>query len=311
MRILVVGAGAIGGYLGACLVRAGRDVTFLVRPARAAKLAQGALRVSGVAGAFSVPARTILADAIAEPFDVILFAVKSYAADDAIAQFAPAVGANSAVIPMLNGMRHMQSLNARFGAARVLGGSAMFSANLDPDGGVVLNTPNPYITFGEQAGGPSQRVAAIASVLTAEGFETRQSEAAMLDMWEKWAAIAANTSATCMMRAALGDILAAPGGRQLLLDLVHETGSVAAAAGFKPRPAIVEFQINLFMTEGSTIVASPLRDIERGSVTEGEAIVGALADRARALGVPTPLLDLARCHLGAYEARRKREQRSG
>jgi 2-dehydropantoate 2-reductase len=191
MRILVVGAGAIGGYLGACLVRAGRDVTFLVRPARAAKLAKGALRVSGASGSFSVPARTILADAIAEPFDVILFAVKSYAADEAIAQFAPAVGANSAVIPMLNGMRHMQSLSARFGADRVLGGSAMFSANLDPDGGVVLNTPNPYITFGEQAGGPSQRVAAIASVLTAEGFETRQSEAAMLDMWEKWAAIAA------------------------------------------------------------------------------------------------------------------------
>jgi 2-dehydropantoate 2-reductase len=311
MRILIVGAGAVGGYLGACLARADRDVTFLVRPGRAARLAESGLRVSGVGGSFNVPARTILADTIDETFDIIIFAVKSYAADEAIADFAPRIGSNTAIIPMLNGMRHMQSLNARFGPDRVFGGYAMFSANLDTEGNVVLNNPNPYITFGEQSAGSSQRVDAVASELTVPGFEARRSETAMLDMWEKWAAIATNTSATCLMRAAVGDILTAPGGRQLFLDLVHETCSVAAAAGFKPRFAIVEsMMINTFTTEGSTIVASPLRDIERGSITEGETIVGALADRARALGVPTPLLDLARCHFGAYEARRRRERQT-
>jgi 2-dehydropantoate 2-reductase len=136
----------------------------------------------------------------------------------------------------------------------------------------------------------------------------RLSDVAMLDMWEKWAVIAANASATGLMRAAIGDILLAPGGRKLLLDLARETIAVATAAGFKPRHALDDFMVTFFTTEGSTVIASPVRDIERGATTEGEVIIGAYADRARALGVPTPLLDLARCHFAAYEARRKREQ---
>jgi 2-dehydropantoate 2-reductase len=308
MRILIVGAGAIGGYLGACLTRGGRDVTYLVRPARAAQLAGRDLQVSGVDGAFSVPARAIVAEDVREPFDVILVAVKSYSLDTVIPQFAPAVGSSTAIIPMLNGMRHMGSLNARFGAARVLCGAAMFSANLTSDGGVILNTPNPYITFGEQADGLGERTKSLAALLTVDGFEARSSDVAMLDMWEKWAGIAANTSATGLMRAAVGDILLAPGGRKLLLDLLQETFAVATAAGFKPRSAFRELLTTFFTTEGSTVVASPLRDIERAATTEGEIIIGPYADHARALGVPTPLLDLARCHFAAYEARRKREQ---
>lgn len=143
MRILIVGAGAIGGYLGACLTRGGRDVTYLVRPARAAQLAGCELHVSGVGGEFNVPARAIVAEDVREPFDVILVAVKSYALDAVIPQVAPAVGPTTAIIPMLNGMRHMASLNGRFGAARVLCGAAMFSANLTTNGGVTLNTQIP------------------------------------------------------------------------------------------------------------------------------------------------------------------------
>jgi 2-dehydropantoate 2-reductase len=283
-------------------------VTYLVRPARAAQLAGRDLQVSGVDGAFSVPARAIVAEDVREPFDAVLVAVKSYALDAVISQFAQAVGPMTAIIPMLNGMRHMATLNVRFGAARVLCGTAMFSANLSSDGGVALNTPNPYITFGEQPGGFSERTNSLAALLTVDGLDARSSDVAMQDMWEKWAGIAANTSATGLMRAAVGDILLAPGGRQLMLDLLQETFAVATAAGFTPRPAFREFLVTFFTTEGSTVVASPLRDIERAATTEGEIIIGPYADRARALGVPTPLLDLARCHFAAYEARRKREQ---
>jgi 2-dehydropantoate 2-reductase len=308
MRILIVGAGAIGGYLGACLTRGGREVTYLVRPARAAQLAGSGLHVNSADGAFNVSARAIVAEDVCEPFDVILVAVKSYALDAVIPQFAPAVGPNTAIIPMLNGMRHIGSLNGRFGAARVLCGAAMFSANLTPDGGVKRNTPNPYIIFGEQAVGLGERTKSLAALLTVDGFEARPSDVAMQDMWEKWASIATMSSASGLMRAAVGDILLAPGGRKLLLDLLQEIFAVATAAGFKPRPAFGEFLVTFFTTEGSTIVGSPLRDIERGATTEGEIIIGPYADRARALGVPTPLLNLARCHFAAYEARRKREQ---
>jgi len=308
MRILIVGAGAVGGYLGACLTRAGRDVTFLVRSGRAAQLARTGLQVSGARGAFNVSAKTMIADELREPFDIVLVSVKSYAINEAIAQFTPAVGPNSTIIPVLNGMRHMRSLNDGFGTERVLGGYAMFSANLNEEGGVVLNTQFAHLTFGEQVGGLSKRTDTIAELLTVDGFEVHASDAAMQDMWEKWASIAANTSATGLMRAAVGDILSAPGGRRMMLDIVAETCAVAAAAGFALRPPMIEFMVNFFTTEGSTVVASPLRDIERGATTEGELIIGEFADRARALGVQTPLLDLTRCHFGAYEFRRRRER---
>jgi ketopantoate reductase len=126
----------------------------------------------------------------------------------------------------------------------------MFSANLTSDGGVKLNTPNPYIIFGEQAVGLSERTKSLAALLTVDGFEARSSDVAMQDMWEKWASIATMSSASGLMRAAVGDILHAPGGRKLLLDLLQETFAVATAAGFKPRPAFGEFLVTFFTTEG-------------------------------------------------------------
>src|SRR5262245_46020853 len=116
MRILVIGAGALGGYFGGCLVRAARDVTFLVRPARAEQLERDGLRVVSPHGNFWFPVKTVTAGQIREPFDLILLAVKSYSLEDAVDQFAPAVGPTTAILPVINGMSHIDSLCARFGA---------------------------------------------------------------------------------------------------------------------------------------------------------------------------------------------------
>src|SRR5436305_14910869 len=137
MRILVIGAGALGGYFGGCLVRAGRDVTFQVRPHRAAQLARDGLRIVSPHGDFTVPAATVLAGATREPFDLVLVGVKSYSLDEAMDQFASAVGPDTAILPILNGMGHIDRLAAKFGAARVLGGMANISAGLDAEGRVV------------------------------------------------------------------------------------------------------------------------------------------------------------------------------
>src|SRR5262245_43486148 len=130
MRILVVGAGALGGYFGACLLRAGRDVKFLVRPQRAAQMARVGLRIIGKRGDFAIPAPTVSAAELREPYDVILVAVKAYSFKEAAEQFTPAVGPTSAIVPILNGMRHIDQLVSSFGSARVLGGMAQISATL-------------------------------------------------------------------------------------------------------------------------------------------------------------------------------------
>jgi len=306
MRILVIGAGALGGYFGACLVRAGRDVTFMVRPRRAEQLAHDGLRVVSPHGDFDVPATTALAGAIREPFDLILVGVKSYSLDPAMDQFAPAVGPNTVMLPVLNGMGHLDRLIARFGAAHVMGGMANISAGVDAQGHITQFFPIHDLVYGEIAGGPSERTRALATCFDGAGFNGRASDEVMQDMWEKFVQLGLGAGITCLMRACIGDILAAPGGREAMFGIFDECCAVATASGFKPRPAFIEFDTALITTVGSPVKWSMLRDIERGSTTEGEHILGDMVARARALDIATPILDLARTHVAAYEIGRAR-----
>ena len=306
MRILVIGAGALGGYFGGCLVRAGRDVTFLARPRRAAQLASGGLQIISPHGDFTVAAATILADAIGAPFDLILVGVKSYSLDEAMDQFAAAVGPDTAILPVLNGMGHLDRLSARFGAGHVLGGMANISAGVDAEGRIVQFIPLHDLVFGEMPGGSSDRTRRLEACFENAGFNARASDAVMQAMWEKFAQLGCGAGITCLMRASIGDILAAPGGREAMFELFDECCAVATAAGFRPRPAHIEFVRTLITTEGSPLKWSMLRDIERGSTTEGEHILGDMVARARALGIATPTLNLARTHVAAYEIGRSR-----
>jgi 2-dehydropantoate 2-reductase len=307
MRVLVIGAGALGGYFGGCLLRAGRHVTFLVRPQRAAQLARNGLRIKSPHGDFAMPARTILADAVSSPFDLILLAVKSYSLEEAMEQFAPAVGPATAILPVINGMSHLDRLSARFGAERVLGGMAIISATLDTDGRVVQLLPAHDLVFGELAGGFSDRSRALSAVLDGAGFNVRASDVVMQDMWEKWAGLATNAGITCLMRASLGDIISVPDGQDAIIRLFHECCAVAKASGFAPRLSFVDYCMSMFNTAGSPLKASMLRDIERGAPTEGEHVLGDLIERARRFGIETPVIVLARSHVAAYEACRARE----
>jgi len=306
MRVLVIGAGALGGYYGACLVRAGGDVTFLVRPARAEQLRRNGLQVVSPHGDFAVQPKLLLASDLKEPFDVVLVGVKAYSLDDAMDQFAAAVGADTMILPILNGLKHIDALTARFGAARVLGGLANVSAGLDADGRVVQFMANQTVVFGEIEGSLSKRALALETLLQVPGIDVRASETIMHDMWEKFVQLSTVAGITCLMRASIGDILAVPNGEQSIFRLFAECCSVATASGFEPRAPFIEFDRKLFTTKDSPLKASMLRDIERGSITEAEHILGDIANRARTLGVDTPLLDLARAHVAAYEIGRQR-----
>jgi len=308
MRYLIVGAGALGGYYGGRLLEAGCDVTFLVRPNRAKALAETGLRVRSRFGDIDIPApRCVLADALAARYDVVVVAAKAYDLTEAMHSFAPAVGEATAVLPLMNGLSHIDALKAHFGAHRVLGGVCLISAALDADGTVRHFNDLHTLLFGELDGSRSPRVQSIAADFSKANFDGRLSTQIVQDLWEKWLFIAAAAGMTCLMRASIGDIVAA-GGADLSLALVDECATIAAAAGHAPAPASVTRARVALTAAGSPITASMLKDIERGARIEADHIIGDLLSRAPDGPASKPLLRLVYAHLKSYEARRAREQ---
>jgi len=304
MRILVVGAGAIGGYFGGRLLEAGRDVTFLVRPGRAAQLARTGLAVRSRFGDIDQSAPTVLAERIDRPFDVILLSCKAFDLDDAIASFAPAIGTDSAVLPLLNGMRHVDALEKRFGAGAVLGGQCAISTTLDADGRILHLNDVHSLSYGERDAAQSARVAAIAECFAGTKFVSTASNTIVQEMWEKWVFISALAGITCLMRAPIGDIITG-GAVDVATALLEECAAIARQLGFAPREAAMQRFRATVSAPGSSFAASMLRDVERGARTEAVHILGDLLQRS---GNPAayPVLRIAYGHLLTYEAQRTR-----
>jgi 2-dehydropantoate 2-reductase len=305
MRILVVGAGAIGGYFGGRSLQAGADVTFLVRPKRAAELADAGLVIKSPVGDVTLKhPPTVQADKLSEKFDVVLLSCKAFDLEDAIKSFAPAVGPDTAVIPLLNGMKHLDVLDAKFGRARVLGGLCTIAVTLNEKREVVHLQPLQSLTFGERDGNTTDRVRAIAGIFATGNFGSKTSEEIIQEMWEKWVFLASLAASTCLMRASVGNILAAPAGKDFVLGMLDECSAVAAAEGHAPRPAFLERTRGMLTAEGSPMTASMFRDIKAGAPVEADHVIGDLVARADAAKVPVPKLRTAYTHLKAYERQR-------
>jgi 2-dehydropantoate 2-reductase len=305
MRILVVGAGAIGGYFGGRLLQAGRDVTFLVRPKRAAELASAGLVIKSPSGDVTLKnPPTVQADKLNEKFDVVLLSCKAFDLADAIKSFAPAVGPNTSIIPLLNGMLHLNVLDQKFGAERVLGGLCAIAVTLNEAREVVHLMPMQSLSFGERDGKMSDRVRAIADVFTSGNFGATASEHIMQDMWEKWVFLASLAASTSLMRTSVGNILAAPGGKDFLLGMFDECSAIASAEGFAPAGPYFQRTRGNLTAEGSPMTASMFRDIRAGLAVEADHVIGDLVARADAAKVPVPKLRIAYTHLKAYEKQR-------
>ncbi|MGE5157811.1 MAG: 2-dehydropantoate 2-reductase [Gemmatimonas sp.] len=305
MRVLVVGAGAIGGYFGGRMLQAGQDITFLVRPRRAAELASAGLVIKSPNGDVTLKnPPTVQADTLTGKFDVVLLSCKAYDLDDAIQSFAPAVGSQTSIVPLLNGMLHLDILDRAFGRGRVLGGLCAIAATLNDKREVVQLAPMQSLTFGERDGGLSERVRAIAEVFKSGNFNGTASENILQDMWEKWVFLASLAAATSLMRASLGNILAAPRGKDFVLGIFDECKAVAAAEGFPPRAPFLERTLAMLTTEGSPLTASMFRDIKAGLPVEADHVIGDLIARGETAKVPVPRLHVAYTHLKAYERER-------
>ncbi|MBS0336611.1 MAG: 2-dehydropantoate 2-reductase [Proteobacteria bacterium] len=309
MKILVLGAGAVGGYFGGRLVQAGADVTFLARPKRAELMAREGLRVKSRAGDISQKVRVVTQDQLKPGYDLVILTAKAYDLGSAIDAVAPAVQGECMVLPLLNGMSHLATLDARFGAERVLGGVAYIASTLGPDGTILHLGDAHKIAFGPRDG--SARAAAVCRSLESLFAKTQvshvRSETILQVMWDKWVFLASIAGMTAMMRAAIGDILEADAGERLLLGMLSECVSVAKAEGYPVSDAILATHRKTLTHKGSPATASMMRDTENGGPTEADQILGAMLALARKHSLAAPITEVAYTHMQAYAARRKRE----
>ncbi|WP_322049500.1 2-dehydropantoate 2-reductase [Paraburkholderia sp. J67] len=314
MRILVVGAGATGGYFGGRLAAAGRDVTFLVRGARAAQLhADGLVIRSRQGGDLTLrDPQTVTREALAAPgaqsYDLVLLSCKAYDLDDAIDSFAAAVGPETVILPLLNGMRHLEVLQARFGTQAVLGGVCLIASTLNEKREIVHLNDSHAITFGELGGGVSARVDAIAAAFSNAGFNLKASDRILQEMWEKWVFLASLAGSTCLFRAPVGVIVATPDGAATIERLFAECRAVATEHGHTVRDSFLERSRAMLFATGSSLTASMLRDVQNGSRIEADHILGDLIRRGGAAQRASSELSVLRIvysQLKAYEAQRE------
>jgi 2-dehydropantoate 2-reductase len=308
MRILVLGAGGTGGYFGGRLIQAGRDVTFLVRAQRAARLRADGLVIRSPLGDARLRVPVVEPAALAPDYDLVLLSCKAYDLENAIRTLAPAMQRSGVtVLPLLNGLRHFDDLDAAFGAENVLGGLCHISATLNGAGEIEHLNRLQSMTFGErQPTTRSERCERIAATFGPASFESRHSANILCDLWEKFAFMAAGASLTCLMRATVSDIVASPEGVHVARQLRSECHAVARAAGYPVSETGVSFAERMLSAPDSPFKASMLRDIEAGGRVEADHLIGDMIRRGLASGLPVDLLQVAFAHLKAYEGARAR-----
>jgi 2-dehydropantoate 2-reductase len=312
MRILVVGAGAVGGYFGGRLLQARRDVTFLVLPKRAEQIrAQGLRIISPRHGDFTVRPKVITAAQIASPYDVIFLSVKSYNLAGAIDDFAPAVGPQTVIFPVLNGMHHMDALTQRFGEHALLGGVCFVSTEVDSQGQIVQLADFQSLTYGELAGKKTSRIEAVHQVFSGAGFDTAISGDILRDMWQKWVWLASVGAITCLLRGNIGEIAAVPGGAELSLSVLRECAAIAGACGYPMSETFLAEKGPQLTAVGSPLTSSMYRDLTEQARVEVDTILGDLIERGRKHSVSAPIVQAALVSLTIYQQGRLRAKGVG
>lgn len=305
MRLFFLGAGGTGGYFGGRLAAAGIDVTFLVRERRAGQLARDGLVIESPLGDWRGSVQVVTAATLSGSYDIVVVSCKAYDLAAAIESIRPAVGPETLVLPLLNGLNHLAELDSAFGNRHVGGGLCHISLTLTDDGHIRHLNRLQSLTYGAREDCQRERCAALLPLLRRGGFDVVHSDDILQDMWDKLVFLATLAGMTCLMRASVGEIVAARDGRALTLAMLDECAAVATAAGFAPRPRHLEDSRGLLTAEGSPVVASMLRDLRAGHRVEADHIVGDIVQRADSAGVPVPLLKAAYCQLQCYQGQRQ------
>jgi 2-dehydropantoate 2-reductase len=301
MKILVVGAGAVGGYFGARLAQAGRDVTFLIRAASVEKMQRNGLRIVSPHGDLTLKPRITTTDQIQSPYDLIFVSVKAHALDRAISDMKPAVRPDTMIYPILNGMRHMETLTRSFGPQAVLGGVCMVATDLDDQGRIVQLAPMQKLVYGEWSGELTPRIRQLDQALSNASFDTELSTSIQQAMWEKWVFIASIGLVTALLGGPIGEIEAVPHGAATAIMALDECAQIARACGFPPAPSFLDNLRAQLTAKGSPLTSSLYRDMQKGQSVEVDTILGDLLARGHEHQLKTPLLQAGYVRLSVYQ----------
>ena len=316
MRILILGAGGVGGYFGGRLVESGADVTFLVRPERARRLAENGLVIRSPVGDAALQVKTITAGESALKFDIALLSCKAYDLESAEDAIEPHIETGAVALPLLNGMAHVDRLRERFGHGRVVGGVARCSTTINASGEIEQLNSMAQLVFGAFDDQPNHLeidplLEDFAAVASNAKFASRRADPIDQTLWDKWVMLATLAGMTTLMRASVGEIMATKGGSELMAEFLEETIAVAAEAEFPPSQDYLKAIKALLFDPASDFTASMLRDMETGGPTEGEHVIGDMYRRAHDAGLDAHLLRVAYCHLQAYEVHRAKRLAQG
>ncbi len=204
------------------------------------------------------------------------------------------------ILPMLNGMRHIDVLVERFGEEAVLGGVCMVATMVKSDGDIVQLNDMQSLTYGDRSGAVTQRIEALDALMQGAGFGATASDHIVHDMWEKWTVLSTLGAATCLMRGTIGDIEAA-GGAPITSAILDQSAAIARAAGYAPRESFLADVRGRFTAAGSPLASSMYRDMQQGNPVEADHILGDLIARGERTGVSTPLLRAVYVQLRIYQ----------
>lgn len=301
MRLLIVGAGSTGGYFGGRLAQAGRDVTFLVRPGRAAQLLEHGLQITSPYGDATLHPAAVTSDELKEVYDAVLLTVKGFQLGTALDDIAPAIGPDTMILPVLNGMQHLDAIAGRFSPKNLVGCALKVMTVLEDDGRITQLSPLQDLAYGELNGETTHRILALDEFMRGAKIGARLSNAIHREMWEKWILLSSVGALTCLMRGTVGEIEAVPGGAALALRLLDEIVAIVRTVGIPPSDAFLASAKEQLTAKGSPFASSMFRDVQRGRPVEVENIVGDMLRRGVAAGIGAPLLSAAYTHLTVYQ----------
>lgn len=290
MRWLVMGAGATGGYFGGRLAEAGIDVTFVARGAHLSALQSGGLRINSPLGDRALAVTATSDPSGAGPVDVVLFAVKSYDTEQAAASLGAAVGPNTAILCIQNGVENEDLLSARFGAERVLGGATRIEAALTGPGVIAHRSPFARFDFGPWSAAPTARERAILDDLRAAKITAELHENGRAVVWEKFLFLCAMAALTSVTRSPVGEVVACPESREMLGAAMREIVAVASGRGVDLGGDEAVARLMEFVNTVPPAMRSSMQnDLEAGRRFELESLSGAVKRLGKEAGVATPV----------------------
>ncbi|WP_078554064.1 ketopantoate reductase family protein [Bacillus alkalicellulosilyticus] len=301
MKVLILGAGGVGGYFGGRLLEKGVDVTFLVREKRMLHLQKNGLVINSIHGNIKKHVTTIRSGMTHAPFDIIILTNKAYHLAQALDDIEPFVGKNTVIIPLLNGIKHLQIIVDRYGEEKVMGGLCFIETTLDQEGNIIQTSQVHDMVFGERNGERTKRAEQIAELFKMKSTTFRLSKNIMQDMWHKYMFITVLSGITTLMRSSIGPIQHDDYGKRLIRELFTEVEEIMLRVGAPIAEGMIDKYMVVMNKQDDTMKSSMLRDIEKGGEIEGDHLQGYLVSLADQYGIQAPLLRIVYKHLQVYE----------